>query len=363
MTTIEHIAADMGAGLDLLPGGVIIDFGGYALRIRSNSDALLALMKDYFRHVLSDKDYADTELIAYERAIVDTGQAFIDWQREPGKTGRKDAYVDVTGGRVVLKIRTGMVFLQSQTHVIAAGSCLENDNQVINFIVSQYMNHLQRQGWMICHAAGLVRDGRALGMAGFSGGGKSTLMLHMLAEEGVSFLTNDRLFVHQEAGGTVAAGIPKLPRINPGTVINNPVLIDLISSARREELFQMKEQELWELEEKHDVDVATLYGEGKMSFQAPLSCFLILNWSRDDEHETCVDEIDLSARMDLLAAIMKSPGPIYQMTDGSMFSDGTPFDQAAYIEAMRGVLFYEVTGKVDFSILARHCLKHLLHQE
>ena len=91
------------------------------------------------------------------------GPEFIDWAREPGKTGRKDSYLDLDGGRLVRKVRTGMVFLQSAGERIAAGPCLRYDNQVINFINAQYMNWLQNQGWLICHASGLVTGGRCLG--------------------------------------------------------------------------------------------------------------------------------------------------------------------------------------------------------
>jgi len=59
---------------------------------------------------------------------------FKDWTREFGKSGRKDSYVDIEDARLIHKVRTGMVFLQSSDQKIAAGPCLQNDNQVINFI-------------------------------------------------------------------------------------------------------------------------------------------------------------------------------------------------------------------------------------
>ena len=133
---------------------------------------------------------------------------FIDWAREPGKTGRKDSYVDLLGGRLLRKVRTGMVFLQSDTWRIAAGPCEANDNQVINFINAQYMNDLQRHDWLICHAAGLVRGERAVAIAGFSGGGKSTVMLRAMEHPSLDYLTNDRLFIRGDEQGVQAAGIP-----------------------------------------------------------------------------------------------------------------------------------------------------------
>ena len=68
-------------------------------------------------------------------------------------------------------------------------------------------------------AMDLVYRGKCLGIAGFSGGGKSTLMLQLLDNDEVSYLTNDRLFIHAGSGQIMARGIPKLPRINPGTIV------------------------------------------------------------------------------------------------------------------------------------------------
>jgi|GEM_PF-3698129 len=45
---------------------------------------------------------------------------------------------------------------------------------------------------------------------------------HRLDRDGVSYLTNDRLFVRSSPDGVEAVGIPKLPRINPpGTIVRN----------------------------------------------------------------------------------------------------------------------------------------------
>ena len=354
---VTETAQALGAGLDLLDDRVVLDMGGgYVLALRSNSAALLDRMRDYFGHVVTETKEPQAKLIAWERDPVHTGFDFIDWAREPGKTGRKDSYADVPGGRLVRKVRTGMVFLQSADHIVAAGPCLENDNQVINFINSQLMNHLQHQGAMICHASGLVRDGAALGLAGFSGGGKSTLMLHMMEDDATAFLTNDRLFVRQGDDGAMAQGIPKLPRINPGTALNNPRLEHIVDEERRRELRALSLGELWDVEEKYDVDVARLYGPDRICHTAPLGAFLILNWSRDSDRDAAVTEIDIAQRRDLLAAVMKSPGPFYQRADGTMYNDSLPFDEAAYLDAFKGVRFFEVTGRIDFDGVAQYCL-------
>jgi HprK-related kinase B len=334
--------------------------GECTLRLRSNSTELVADLADYFSHVACDATTPDVDIIAVERDAPELGIDFIDWKREPGKTGRKDSYVDLPGGRLVRKVRTGMVFLQSERHRIAAGPCQKYDNQVINFINSQYMNWLQNRGWLICHAAGLVYRGKCLGIAGFSGGGKSTLMLQLLDNDEVSYLTNDRLFIHAGSGQIMARGIPKLPRINPGTIVHNQKLHSLIPAEQREALLQLPAGELWELEEKYDVHIDRVYGPGRIMPEAPLAAFLILDWQRGSEMELEVERVDLAARHDLLGALMKSPGPFYQYLDGTFLQDTTAFDEAAYLAALENVAVYVATGRVDFSALSERCLSGLL---
>jgi HprK-related kinase B len=334
--------------------------GECTLRLRSNSPELVAELADYFAHVACDARTPDVDIIAVERDAPELGIDFIDWKREPGKTGRKDSYVDLPGGRLVRKVRTGMVFLQSERHRVAAGPCRKYDNQVINFINSQYMNWLQNRGWLICHAAGLVYRGKCLGIAGFSGGGKSTLMLQLLDNDEVSYLTNDRLFIHAGSGQIMARGIPKLPRINPGTIVHNQKLHSLIPAEQREALLQLPAGELWELEEKYDVHIDRVYGPGRIMPEAPLAAFLILDWQRGSEMELEVERVDLAARHDLLGALMKSPGPFYQYPDGTFLQDTTAFDEAAYLAALENVAVYVATGRVDFSALSERCLSGLL---
>ena len=337
-----------------------MDLEGCRLQLRSNSQALLDQLKVYFAHVLSAPGDADLALIAIEGPEPELPVTFIDWRREPGKTGRKDSYVDLPGARLVRKVRTGMVFLQSETLRIAAGPCLRYDNQVINFINAQYMNWLQNRGWVICHAAGLVHAGSCLGMAGLSGGGKSTLMLQLMDNDEIGFLTNDRLFVHRDDQGVDALGIPKLPRINPGTIVHNPRLQPLIPAERREQLLALPQQELWELEEKHDVMVEDVYGKGRITPHARLKNFLVLNWQRHSDEPLKVQQVELEQRDDILGAIMKSPGPFYQFPDGRFLADDDPLDANASLSALKGVPIWEVSGGVDFEALRQYCSEKLL---
>jgi HprK-related kinase B len=339
-------------GAILCDEAVYLALGECTLRVRSNSSEHIKQLRRYFSHVVGPAADPDIEIIAIEREAPDLGIEFTDWKREPGKSGRKDSYHDFSGGRLVRKVRTGMVFLQSATQRIAAGPCIRYDNQVINFINAQYMNWLQNRGWLICHAAGLVENGRTLGIAGFSGGGKSTLMLHMMEHPEISYLTNDRLFIRTEDAGIQAAGIPKLPRVNPGTIVHNPRLHSLIPAAERESLLALPNEQLWELEDKYDVLIDQVYGPDRFTVEKPLGAFLVLNWKRNSDEPLQLQRVDLSERRDLLSAIMKSPGPFYQFADGSFFEDDMPLNEQAYLETLADTAVYEASGGIDFKGMA-----------
>lgn len=358
---LNSVAAELRAGLHLCGQALDLALGGCTLRLRSNSAGLIEKLETYFAHVVvPNEGDSDLDVIAIERGAPDLGVEFKDWTRAPDKIGRKDAYLDLENGRLVQKVRTGMVFLQSETQRIAAGPCLQYDSQVINFINAQYMNWLQHRGWLICHAAGLVYQGAALGIAGFSGGGKSTLMLRQLDRAEVSYLTNDRLFIRTEDGITQAAGVPKLPRVNPGTIVHNSKLHGLISAEMRKSLLALPRDELWHLEDKYDVYLEQMYGPNRIVTDAPLAGFLILNWRRNTDEQPVVEQVDLAKRRDLLAAIMKSPGPFYQYPDGSFYRDTTKLDEEAYLDALLGVRIYEARGGVDFDAATEFCLREFL---
>jgi HprK-related kinase B len=357
---LEQLAATLRQGAGLCPEALVIELPGCRLRIRSNSAELIDRLGKYFDFVRCEAQAADIEVLAIDSPVLDTGLAFTDWSREPGKTGRKDAYHDLPDGRLVHKVRTGMLFLQSETLRIAAGPCRRHDNQVINFINSQYMNRLQQRGWLICHAAALCAGERGMAIAGFSGGGKSTLMLHMLEHEATAFLSNDRVFIRRADDRLRMRGIAKLPRINPGTLLNNPRLHLLATNQQLQDWGAMASDELWHLEEKFDVPVARAYGEDRIRLDGPLTSLVILNWRRDSSTAPRLQRIDLHERAELLAAVMKSPGPFYQYADGRLYRDGTPFDEAAYRQALAGVAAYEVTGRIDFDAIAQQCCRELL---
>ena len=264
-----------------------------------------------------------------------------DWQREPGKAGRKDAVHDLAGARLIRKVRSGVTFLQAPGVAVAFGPLAENESTVINFINTQILNAGLREGWQLCHAAAVTRGARTLAIS----------ILRLMDMEGMCFLSNDRVLVR--AGRPPRAlGIPKQPRINPGTILGNPRLRDMLTPARRAELEAMPAADIWALEDKHDLIVGDVYGADRLRYEGALTDFWVLNWDHATDAPTQVAEVILADRPDLLGAIMKSPGPFYQHPDGTFEPNGAVPDPAPYLEALRGVRVCEVSGRVDFDALA-----------
>ena len=329
---------------------LVLSVGPVLLRLRC-AGSLRAELAAYFADVLAEDAPDAIEVDILEGQSLDPAPDWVDWAREPGKTGRKDATHELRDGRLVLKRRTGVTFLQSRAARVAFGPVGANANQVINFVNTQVLNACLRDGWQICHAAAVTHGARTLAIAGLSGGGKSNSILRMMDLPGTAFVTNDRLLVRREGTGTTALGIPKHPRINPGTILHNARLHPLLTPARLAELAAMPPDELWHLEQKHDLIVPEIYGPGRLQLSAPLTDFWVLNWRRDSAQQTAISDVTLADRPDLLGAIMKSAGPFYAEDSGRFQTDQTPLAPERYLAALRDIRVSEVTGRVDFDAL------------
>ena len=264
----------------------------------------------------------------------------------------------MSDGRIVFKTRTGMHFLLGTSELLAIGPCAKNPNQVINFIISQYLGTRLEEGWALCHAAGVAHDGHGIGIAARAGAGKSTLALHLMSA-GSSFVSNDRLLVKPTGAGAELAGVPKMPRVNPGTLLHNPVLAPILPPERREALQRLGPGELWRLEEKYDVMVREVYGPGRCVYRAPLRALLVLNWARATETPARFARIEIAARPDLLDLVMKSPGVFHRDAEGRSSEETVQPDRNAYLRAFASVPVYEATGRADFDIAVGFCRRLL----
>lgn len=349
MRTTADVLAELNR--DNLPEALYLETGPVRLAVRC-AMPMAAELRHHLKEALAEAGPVAATIDVLEGQSLSAQPDWIDWAREPGKAGRKDAYADLDDGRLVHKIRTGMTFLQSPQALTAFGPCLAYPNQVINFINTQILNICKRDGWEVCHAAAVTDGRQGLAIAGLSGGGKSTAILRMMDRDTTRFVTNDRLMVRTTSVGTEGLGIPKNPRINPGTILHNPRLAPLLSEERKAELLQMSPEDLWQLEEKHDLFISEVYGQDRISFSAPLTEFWVLNWSRTSTEPTRLVDADLTGRPDLLGAIMKSAGPFYQDANGVFLQDDDPLEPDAYLRQLKRVRIREVTGAIDFDALA-----------
>lgn len=352
MTTVREIA-DRYRGERPAERTLFVDFGDLVIETRVDDEGLHRELSDYFKTFLADGGPADVLVTAHETPAPDLGLSYTLKERGPGKTKIKEEWADLKDGRVVRKILTGMAFAFGNGVNVAAGPCVANPNQVINFINNRYIEHQLSGGAFLGHAAGVALKNRGLGMAGISGAGKSTLALHVVAL-GAGFVSNDRLMVEHGDDGLVMHGVAKHPRINPGTALNNPHLRGIVKHGERERFLAMKPEELWNVEHKYDALIEDCFGKGRFQLTAPMTGLVILNW-RFDQGACVIRTVDPRKRRDLLPAFMKEPGLF------SLPSEGASGERTVeeYAELLSRCTVIEMSGGVDFNKAARACMRFL----
>lgn len=382
--------AEMLGGNAPAPHALFLDLGDCRVEVRSNSKPLLAELDAYFGGFVTQAGPVQVTLTALEGPAPAIPLELIAKEPDPGKARIKEEYADVPGGRLVRKTLTGMVFLFGHGLNLALGPCLANANQVVNFINNRYIEYKLHQGCLLGHAAAVAHlmadptGGRLRGLAlcGFSGAGKSTLAMHVMSR-GALFVSNDRLLAEPapapsgqaNAGGAALrmCGVPKLPRINPGTALNNPNLAGVVPSEDRERFLELDADELWQLEHKYDVFLDNCFGEGRFVLQAPMHGLVVLNWRRGGG-DTSIRFVKMAERPDLLPAFMKAAGLFCLPQNGDdAKTDPAGTDpaktnpawrdpgEAAYAELLSRCDVVEISGGVDFERAADFCIEYLVH--
>lgn len=326
-----------------------LKFSAVAVNVHSNDQQLLNELAIYYKSYSSDQIIEDCiELYAVETNIVDLD---VDWQnveRETGKSGLKEAYFDTSEGRWIWKHKTGMKMLQRVERPIVLGPCRKNIAQVINFINNQFLNHYQRKGYMLGHAAAFADNGQVTAIAASSGGGKSTLMLQFLEKSQNQFLTNDRIMFKRNGTQVSAMGLSKMPRVNPGTLLNSTRLNHLLSDAFKAELTNMPTEELWELEHKFDVQIEDEYGPNRVTLAGNLTRLILLDWDLNSNEPTRLLPVDLESDPSHIAGLQKRRGPFYHDANGHFPFPDSCDAQSKYVDQLQGVEVYRVVGSINF---------------
>lgn len=318
-------------------------FDECVVAVKSNSREMIDYLRRYYRANVEEAPATD----AFEVVLLDAPAPAIDVELRPAPQPSaavvKDEYAYVDDGRVLRKRLTGMVFLIGRGISLAVGPGLKNLNQVVNFINNRYIQWLLDRGGLLCHSAGVERCGRGAAIAGQAGRGKSTLSLRLL-DRGLRYVSNDRLILRRSGAGVLMNGVAKYPRINPGTILGSPRLAPLLSPAMRERLEQLSTDELWEIEQKHDVDIDSLFGAGRSVLVAPLAAVFLLTWQRGGGTPR-TQPVDLARRPELLAELIKPTGVFFEPHGPAAAERFAP---ERYLEMLRDAPVYELTGGIDF---------------
>jgi HprK-related kinase B len=329
---------------------VELSLAGWRVRVQSNSSELIEWLSRYYTEFLKS-DGVPTEVVsALEAPVPELDLPLRAHAPGPGKTRVKDEYCDFRDGRLLRKRLTGMVFAFGAVPGLAVGPCRANANQVVNFVNNRFMRAQIERGYRLCHAAAVADRGRGLLLAGLANRGKSTLALHLLSR-GLDFVSNDRLLVKREPDAIRLLGVPKLPRVNPGTLLKNPLLRGALRLEERAELARLPADELWRLERKCDVDIRRIYGAGRFRLDADLSAGVVLTWTRGGGMPE-LHQANLAERPDLLQAIMKPLG-VYVFAGPAALSPAEL--EAGYLWHLDDCPMYELRGGADFGWAVDRC--------
>lgn len=370
------------AGRQAAPFGLTLRLEELTLALRSNSAAVIDDLGRYFAPFASEGDGpADLDFLFLDGPEQTPPVELAVRPHLPGKKPDKERAAELDGGRLVRKQATGMLFAFGQGASgavnIAAGPCAQNRNQLVNFLCARYMERRVAAGWVLGHASGVVKGDKALALCGFAGMGKSTLALHLVAR-GCDFLSNDRVLVEPwTLGSPVLHGIPKHPRLNPGTALGNPELAPLLAcalpSALRAAYAGMPTESLYAVEDKYDAFIDECFGPvdalaaaaapaappgnakvSRFRLSAPLAGLAVLNW-RHGGGPMQARRVDLAERPDLLEAFRKPPGAFYlpKALATARLSAGE------CLQTLGGVPVLELCGGSDFAAGASACLKLL----
>ncbi|MDQ7031250.1 MAG: HprK-related kinase B [Desulfonauticus sp.] len=332
-----------------------LEFGGTSFWIKANDGQIVKELAYYFKpFVKSEQESCEIIITVHQAPVPEFPFEFVAKQPDPGKSRIKEEYVELEDGRIVRKRLTGMVFLFGNGEHLAIGPCLENLNQVINFINNRYIEIKLLEGCLLGHAAAILWKGKGLALAGFAGMGKSTFALHLMSR-GAVFVSNDRLLVQEEESSLKMFGVPKLPRINPGTALNNPNLHSILSEEEKKHFSSLPTEELWKIEQKYDVFIDKCFGEDRFVLGGPMHALAILNWDFKQEARAHLEVVDLAKRRDLLQAFMKSPGLFFLPPKGKHID----FSEQRYMDVLAKCVVVEVKGKINFDLAVDACLEFL----
>jgi len=330
-----------------IASGLALHFDDCTITVETDDAGITAKLRRYFGDFASDQQVSDrihTLLRVIEEEPTEPEEGLVSWM-EKGK----DAFLDLPSGRFVRKMRTGVTISIQEDFLSSVwtirGPVNRNFSQVVNMIGNIYGLHLlDRAGAMIHASAVADGEGNAIAIVAQSGMGKSSVAVRLM-EQGFDFISNDRVILETPpvGGKVIAHGLPKLPRVNPGTLLDGERTRILLDPAARERYAALPREELWKVEEKYDVEVDRVLGRRWM-LNGELKAVLVLNWRHGGEGIR-LQQLTPSQALTEFKHVSKDFG----VFDVRLVSRS----DAALAETARRVPTYRVTGRADPSLLAQ----------
>src|SRR5579864_3612607 len=329
-----------------------LTIGGVPVALRTNAPRVAERLREYFApyaasRIPAGRQAAGNHVIPADAPVVHLiqGEPVVDAARlrdvprRLREQGVKEAFYDADGFRVVVKRRTGVTIYVAEPDHYVVGDLVRNFNQAVNLVMTVYAKSMLRRGFIMLHASAIVGALDGVAFASASGFGKSTVAL-ALVERHQHLVTNDRLFVRAPGADVEMVGVPKKPRVNPGTLLRLPSLSPLVTEEERARYRTMTPEELWALENKHDVDVDALYGPGTTRLSGLLRAVFLLRWSPLDMGWN-VRTLPPGERAAALEPLLKTAG-VYNLKPPSAAEQHVLLRRVA-----DSVAVYDVRGRAD----------------
>jgi HprK-related kinase B len=285
--------------------------------VETNSLRAAVRLQSYFApyfapYLAEDHSKAHLRLEALQGPVRYDARRLKMWSR-PSAPDRppKESYYDRGGVRYVLKNRTGMLIKLAlgRGEAFIGGDIDRHLNQVVNLVNTLFGMSLVERGYAMLHGSAVVRAGGddATIFLGNSGSGKSSLALQLIETGGYDFVSNDRVLLKVERGAVHLVGLPKKPRVNPGTLLASKSLSRLLPARKRPAYEQLSPAELWQLEDKTDVDVMRALG-AQSRLSGVLDRAYSLEWRTSGEGLR-IEELDVAGALEAMTSTAKDFGP------------------------------------------------------
>jgi HprK-related kinase B len=324
-----------------------LNFGACTIAVETQEDAILARLRRYFRGFAEEMDGSHrprTRICVIEEPPAEIDPEMIAWSE-----GSKETFRDVDHSRLIRKVRTGVsIIIQDDTWSSVwtmRGPVGRNFSQLVNLIGSAYgLEIMDRAGAMVHASAVSLGGSRAVAVMGQSGMGKSSVAVRLM-EQGFDYISNDRVVLEPSLlrPSVLAHGLPKLPRVNPGTLLSGEKTRLLLDVGSRDRYEGLSREQLWQVEDKHDLEVERVLGR-RWLLSGELSVALVLSW-RHDGQGLHLQRLTADQALLELKLVRKTFG----VFDLRLISR----TESALADTVRRVPVYRVTGKADPARLAQ----------